>query len=170
VSSVIIGARRLSQLDDNVCAVDVHLSAEELARLDALTQPTFGFPQNMLTMAPGITNGGTTINGVSAPVSIRHAGRRPALLSGWQSARFRRALTDARPAAARRMPALVRIAQYHPGDVGQPRDASAARHRSGQDVHARWPRAVAPDRRPRRPDAAPPCVNTSTLCDELAAP
>jgi len=47
----------------------VHLSAEELARLDALTQPTFGFPQNMLTMAPGITNGGTTINGVSAPVS-----------------------------------------------------------------------------------------------------
>ncbi len=69
VSSVIIGARRLSQLDDNVRAVDVHLSAEELARLDALTQPTFGFPQNMLTMAPGITNGGTTINGVSAPVS-----------------------------------------------------------------------------------------------------
>jgi aryl-alcohol dehydrogenase-like predicted oxidoreductase len=69
VSSVIIGARRLSQLDDNVRAVDVKLSADELARLDALTKPTFGFPQNMLEMAPGIINGGTTVNGVSGPIS-----------------------------------------------------------------------------------------------------
>jgi aryl-alcohol dehydrogenase-like predicted oxidoreductase len=69
VSSVIIGARRLSQLDDNVRAVEVKLSADELARLDALTKPTFGFPHNMLEMAPGIINGGTTINGVSGPIS-----------------------------------------------------------------------------------------------------
>lgn len=69
VSSVIIGARRLSQLDDNVRAVDVNLTAEELARLDALTKPTFGFPHNMLDMAPGIINGGTTINGVFGPIS-----------------------------------------------------------------------------------------------------
>jgi aryl-alcohol dehydrogenase-like predicted oxidoreductase len=69
VSSVIIGARRLSQLDDNVRAVDVNLGADELARLDALTKPTFGFPHNMLQRAPGIINGGTTINGVCAPTS-----------------------------------------------------------------------------------------------------
>ena len=69
VSSVIIGARRLSQLDDNVRAVDVHLTADELARLNALTRPTLGFPHDMLTVAPGITNGGTTINGVTAPTS-----------------------------------------------------------------------------------------------------
>jgi aryl-alcohol dehydrogenase-like predicted oxidoreductase len=69
VSSVIIGARRLSQLDDNVRAVDVALGADELARLDALTKPAFGFPHNMLEMAPGIINGGTTINGISAPTS-----------------------------------------------------------------------------------------------------
>jgi aryl-alcohol dehydrogenase-like predicted oxidoreductase len=69
VSSVIIGARRLSQLDDNVRAVYVNLSTEELARLDALTKAPFGFPHNMLEMAPGIINGGTTINGVSAPIS-----------------------------------------------------------------------------------------------------
>src|SRR3984893_15309436 len=69
VSSIIIGARRLSQLDDNVRAVDVNLSAEELTRLDALTKPTFGFPHNMLEMAPGIINGGTTVNGFSAPTS-----------------------------------------------------------------------------------------------------
>jgi len=69
VSSVIIGARRLSQLDDNVRAVDVHLTADELARLDALTKPTFGFPHNMLEMVPGIIQGGTTVNGVSASTS-----------------------------------------------------------------------------------------------------
>jgi aryl-alcohol dehydrogenase-like predicted oxidoreductase len=69
VASVIIGARRLSQLDDNVGAVDVQLTAEELARLDALTEPTLGFPHNMLGRAPGMINGGTTINGVSAPPS-----------------------------------------------------------------------------------------------------
>jgi diketogulonate reductase-like aldo/keto reductase len=69
VASVIIGARRLSQLEDNVRAVDVNLTADELARLDALTKPRFGFPHNMLEMAPGILNGGTTVNGVSAPTS-----------------------------------------------------------------------------------------------------
>jgi aryl-alcohol dehydrogenase-like predicted oxidoreductase len=69
VSSVIIGARRLSQLDDNVRAVDVNLSADELDRLSALTKPRFGFPHNMLEMAPGIINGGTTVNGVSGPTS-----------------------------------------------------------------------------------------------------
>ena len=69
VTSIIIGARRLSQLDDNLRAVDVHLTAEELTRLNALTEPTLGFPQSMLTTVPSITNGGTTVNGVSAPIS-----------------------------------------------------------------------------------------------------
>src|SRR6202046_3186935 len=69
VASVIIGARRLSQLDDNIRAVDVNLTVDELDRLDALTTPRFGFPNNMLEMAPGILNGGTTVNGVSAPTS-----------------------------------------------------------------------------------------------------
>ena len=69
VTSIIIGARRLSQLEDNVRAVDVNLTAEQLAQLNALTAPTLGFPQNMPATAPGITNGGTTVNGVSAPSS-----------------------------------------------------------------------------------------------------
>jgi aryl-alcohol dehydrogenase-like predicted oxidoreductase len=69
VSSVIIGARRLSQLDDNLRAVDVKLGADELARLDELTKPAFGFPHNMLELAPGIINGGTTVNGASGPIS-----------------------------------------------------------------------------------------------------
>jgi aryl-alcohol dehydrogenase-like predicted oxidoreductase len=69
VTSIIIGARRMSQFEDNIRALDVTLTAEELARLNAITEPTLGFPQSMLPMAPALVNGGTTINGVSAPVS-----------------------------------------------------------------------------------------------------
>jgi aryl-alcohol dehydrogenase-like predicted oxidoreductase len=69
VTSIIIGARRMSQFEDNIRALDVTLTAEELARLDAITAPTLGFPQSMLPMAAALLNGGTTINGVSAPVS-----------------------------------------------------------------------------------------------------
>jgi aryl-alcohol dehydrogenase-like predicted oxidoreductase len=69
VTSTIIGARRLDQLEDNVKALDVKLSPDDLARLDALTKPTFGFPQSMQPIFPSIHNGGTTVNGVYAPTS-----------------------------------------------------------------------------------------------------
>jgi aryl-alcohol dehydrogenase-like predicted oxidoreductase len=69
VTSIIIGARRLSQLDDNVGAVDVNLTADELAQLNAVTEPAFGFPQGVLTRVPSIINGGTTVNGVSTLIS-----------------------------------------------------------------------------------------------------
>jgi aryl-alcohol dehydrogenase-like predicted oxidoreductase len=79
VGSVIIGARRLSQLDDNLRAADVKLTEAEIGRLSALTKPTFGFPQSMLPMVPGMINGGTTINGVSGPISeyVMPEGHRP---------------------------------------------------------------------------------------------
>lgn len=79
VTSTIIGARRLDQLEDNVRALDVKLTADELARLDALTKPTFGFPQSMQPLFPSIHNGGTTVNGVSAPPSgfILQKGEKP---------------------------------------------------------------------------------------------
>ena len=69
VTSTIIGARRMVQLEDNVKALEVMLTTEERARLDALTQPTFGFPQNMQPMFPSIHHGGATVNGISAPAS-----------------------------------------------------------------------------------------------------
>ncbi|HEY4121844.1 MAG TPA: aldo/keto reductase [Byssovorax sp.] len=79
VTSTIIGARRLSQLDDNVKAFEVTLSNEELATLDALTKPTFGFPQSMAPMFPAIHNGGTSVNGVQMPPSgfVMQAGDKP---------------------------------------------------------------------------------------------
>ena len=69
VSSIIIGARRLAQLEDNLQAIDVRLTPEDLDRLNALTKPTFGFPQSMQPMFHAIHNGGTTVNGVYAPPS-----------------------------------------------------------------------------------------------------
>ena len=47
----------------------MNLTADELDRLCALTRLRVGFPNNMLEMVPGILNGGTTVNGVSAPTS-----------------------------------------------------------------------------------------------------
>jgi aryl-alcohol dehydrogenase-like predicted oxidoreductase len=69
VTSTIIGARRLAQLEDNLKALDVKLSAEERGRLDVLTKPTFGFPQNIQPWFAAIHNGGTSVNGVYAPSS-----------------------------------------------------------------------------------------------------
>jgi aryl-alcohol dehydrogenase-like predicted oxidoreductase len=79
VSSTIIGARRLTQLEDNIASLKVTLSPEEQGRLDALTSPSFGFPQNMQPMFPAIHNGGTTVNGVQAAPSpfVMEAGERP---------------------------------------------------------------------------------------------
>jgi aryl-alcohol dehydrogenase-like predicted oxidoreductase len=69
VTSTIIGARRLAQLEDNLQALEIRLTAEELGRLDTLTKPKLGFPQSMQPWFPAIHNGGTTVNGVSAPLS-----------------------------------------------------------------------------------------------------
>ena len=66
VSSTIIGARRLTQLEDNVKALEVRLSAQDLAHLDEKTKPTFGFPATMQPLFPALHNGGTTVNGVHA--------------------------------------------------------------------------------------------------------
>ncbi|HTV21220.1 MAG TPA: aldo/keto reductase, partial [Polyangiaceae bacterium] len=59
VTSTIIGARRIAQLEDNIKSLDITLTPDELTRLDALTKPAFGFPQSMAPMFPSIYNGGT---------------------------------------------------------------------------------------------------------------
>jgi aryl-alcohol dehydrogenase-like predicted oxidoreductase len=69
VTSTIIGARRMAQLEDNVKALEVTLTAKELAHLDEKTKPTFGFPANMQAIFPAIHNGGTRVNGIHAEPS-----------------------------------------------------------------------------------------------------
>lgn len=44
VSSVIIGASKLAQLDDNIAATDIRLSPEELKRLEKATRPEMQYP------------------------------------------------------------------------------------------------------------------------------
>ncbi|HEU4617203.1 MAG TPA: aldo/keto reductase [Gammaproteobacteria bacterium] len=45
VSSILIGASRLDQLEDNLGATSVELGADELAQLDAATKPEIPYPQ-----------------------------------------------------------------------------------------------------------------------------
>lgn len=63
VSSTIIGGRTIGHLEDNVQALDVALTAEHLAKLDAVSAPQLPFPIPFLQSAPGVYAGGTTING-----------------------------------------------------------------------------------------------------------
>jgi len=69
VTSTIIGARRMSQLDDNLKALELKLTADELAHLEALTKPGFGFPQNMMPMFGSLHHAGATVNGVPSQPS-----------------------------------------------------------------------------------------------------
>lgn len=69
VTSTILGARTLEQLDDNLGALDVRLSPEHVAALDQVSQPTLDFPAGFLQGAPVFMHGGLTVNGVSAPTN-----------------------------------------------------------------------------------------------------
>ncbi len=77
VTSTIIGARRIAQLEDNVKALDVKLTPEDFAHLDKLTKPKLGFPQSMQPLFPAIHNGGTTVNGLYAPPMLIQPGEKP---------------------------------------------------------------------------------------------
>lgn len=63
VTSTIIGARTVEQLNENLKCFDVHLLPEHLATLDELTRPTFHFPFEFLRNVRPVFQGGTTING-----------------------------------------------------------------------------------------------------------
>jgi aryl-alcohol dehydrogenase-like predicted oxidoreductase len=69
VSSTIIGARTLEQLDQNLAALDVRLRPEQLALLDEVSRPTLDFPAEFLQRAGSFMHGGLTVNGDSAEVS-----------------------------------------------------------------------------------------------------
>lgn len=78
VTSTIIGARRVNQLEDNLKSIEITLSAEELTHLESLTKPVAPFPQNMQAYFPAIHNGATTINGVAGgPSMIINPGETP---------------------------------------------------------------------------------------------
>ncbi len=69
VGSTIIGARTQEQLEQNLGALRVKLSPEQIARLDVVSKPQLGFPMAFLDRAGSFMHGGMTVNGTAAPVS-----------------------------------------------------------------------------------------------------
>jgi aryl-alcohol dehydrogenase-like predicted oxidoreductase len=68
VTSTIIGARRLDQLDENLAAIDLRLGPDHLAALNRLSEPTLDFPAQYLKNANTFMNAGTTVNGESSQI------------------------------------------------------------------------------------------------------
>ncbi|MGI5146028.1 aldo/keto reductase [Plantactinospora sp. CA-294935] len=67
VTSTIIGARTVTQLDANLGSLDVTLSPEYLAELDGLTTPALNFPATFLrNLGFPAQQGTTVINGYRA--------------------------------------------------------------------------------------------------------
>lgn len=69
VTSIILGARRLEQLEDNLAAADISLSVEQVQRLDDASKPSLPFPASMEAIVPSFAYAGTSINGRSGPIS-----------------------------------------------------------------------------------------------------
>jgi aryl-alcohol dehydrogenase-like predicted oxidoreductase len=67
VASTIIGARTLTQLEDNLAGLDVTLKTQHAERLSALTAPVLNFPYDFVnSRSATFSSSGTTINGVAA--------------------------------------------------------------------------------------------------------
>lgn len=69
VVAPIVGPRTLQHLEDNVQALDVKLSAEQLQALNVVSAPTLPFPHAFLQSAPSVFGGGTRVNGEQVAIS-----------------------------------------------------------------------------------------------------
>jgi aryl-alcohol dehydrogenase-like predicted oxidoreductase len=69
IASTIIGARTMEQLEDNLGALDVKLTAEQIRALNEISQPALSFPHNFVEGAKGFAYNGSTIDGQAAPVN-----------------------------------------------------------------------------------------------------
>ncbi|HEX4024652.1 MAG TPA: aldo/keto reductase [Steroidobacteraceae bacterium] len=63
----IIGARTLEQFEQNIGALEVSLSPEQLQRLDAASSPPPDFISRVGMLAPMLMHGGMSVNGIKAP-------------------------------------------------------------------------------------------------------
>ena len=63
VTSTIIGARHLDQLDQNLAALDLKLDASHVEALNRVSAPALNFPAGFLQYAPSFMHAGATVNG-----------------------------------------------------------------------------------------------------------
>jgi aryl-alcohol dehydrogenase-like predicted oxidoreductase len=69
VASTIIGARTMEQLEDNLGALEVKLSAEQIRALDEVSKPSLNFPHEFLERVKGFGYNGATIDGQESTVN-----------------------------------------------------------------------------------------------------
>lgn len=70
VSSTIIGARTIQQLDANLNALDLALTPDQIALLDDASKPTLNFPADFLAHSPSYSHAGATVNGVPSDLTF----------------------------------------------------------------------------------------------------
>nr|WP_236065313.1 aldo/keto reductase [Reticulibacter mediterranei] len=72
VTSTIIGARTMEHLEANLKALDVHLTPEQIATLNAASRPVLNFPAEFnANRSPNYAHAGATVNGIpSKPFDI----------------------------------------------------------------------------------------------------
>ncbi|MGC1301752.1 MAG: aldo/keto reductase [Caulobacteraceae bacterium] len=64
VSSTLIGARRIEQLRENLAALELKLTADQIARLDAASRPRLNFPADLnRDRSPSLAFAGATVDG-----------------------------------------------------------------------------------------------------------
>ena len=69
ITSTLVGARRPEQLRDNLASLDVELTADQLAALDAVSAPALGFPVHYnRELAPSLAFAGATVDGTRTTV------------------------------------------------------------------------------------------------------
>ena len=67
VASTVLGARTVEHLNANLQALELHLSPEQIGRLDAVSKPTLNFPADFnANLSPNFAHAGTTVNGLAS--------------------------------------------------------------------------------------------------------
>jgi aryl-alcohol dehydrogenase-like predicted oxidoreductase len=66
VTSTIIGASKLAQLEANLKALDLTLTPGQIEQLNTASKPVLNFPAEFLTHSPSISHAGATVNGVAS--------------------------------------------------------------------------------------------------------
>lgn len=65
ISSVLVGARTMEQLDANLSSLDLELEDDQIARLSEVSSPSLNFPaENNALFSRLARNGGTTVDGL----------------------------------------------------------------------------------------------------------
>jgi aryl-alcohol dehydrogenase-like predicted oxidoreductase len=67
VSSTIIGARKVEQLEENLKALELKLTQEQATRLEEVSRPTLNFPYEFLANIGSVIHGGLSVNASAPP-------------------------------------------------------------------------------------------------------